>query len=242
MQLRAGQNCRAAVREAPKVSALQSIRPQQLRSHSIVQAASAPDTSFDSAAADDVSRRQLLAAAAAAAAVALSAATALPAQADDFTRTASGLLYLDVREGEGAAPRPGDVVVVHWSGYTKGYQGKRIDNTSVRDEPYEFVLGGDGAIKAFSEAVSTMKVGGIRRVEVPGDRPELAYPRDRSERFTDELVSADGKIFKYRYGPQPVELGGQRALDFVLDNPTLQDFNRTLLFDIKLLTVRKAPR
>lgn len=42
-----------------------------------------------------------------------------------------------------------------------------------------------------------------------------------------------------RYGPQPVELGGQRALDFVLDNPTLQDFNRTLLFDIKLLTVRR---
>lgn len=43
-----------------------------------------------------------------------------------------------------------------------------------------------------------------------------------------------------RFGPQPAELGGQRALDFVLDNPTLQDFNRTLLLDIKLLTVRKA--
>lgn len=27
------------------------------------------------------------------------------------------------------------------TGYTKGYQGKRIDNTSARDEPYEFVLG-----------------------------------------------------------------------------------------------------
>jgi hypothetical protein len=43
-----------------------------------------------------------------------------------------------------------------------------------------------------------------------------------------------------RFGPQPAELGGQRALDFVLDNPTLQDFNRTLLLDIKLLSVRKA--
>jgi hypothetical protein len=46
-------------------------------------------------------------------------------------------------------------------------------------------------------------------------------------------------ISPFRYGPQPSELGGQRALDFVLDNQTLQDFNRTLLFDIKLLTVRK---
>lgn len=30
---------------------------------------------------------------------------------------------------------------VHWSGYTAGYQGKRIDNTSVRDEPYRFLVG-----------------------------------------------------------------------------------------------------
>ena len=43
---------------------------------------------------------------------------------------------------------------------------------------------------------------------------------------------------RYRYGPQPAELGGQRALDFVLDNKTLQPFNRDLLFDIKLLAVR----
>eukprot|EP00775_Hariotina_reticulata_P007432 gene7432-7641_t len=158
---------------------------------------------------------------------------------NDFVSTPSGLSYLDVRQGDGPSPTLGDTCVVHWSGYTKGYQGKRIDNTSVRDEPYEFVLGGDQAIKAFQEAVSTMKVGGIRRVEVPGSVPELSYPRNRSQRFTNELLSPDGKIFKYRYGPQPAELGGQRALDFVLDNATLQDFNRTLLFDIKLLTVRK---
>jgi hypothetical protein len=39
---------------------------------------------------------------------------------------------------------------------------------------------------------------GIRRVEVPGSVPELSYPRDRSQRFTNELLSSDGKIFKYR--------------------------------------------
>lgn len=81
---------------------------------------------------------------------------------------------------------------------------------------------------------------GIRRVEVPGDRPDLSYPRDRTQRFTNDVLSPDFKIFKYRYGPQPSELGGQRALDFVLDNDTLRDFNRTLLFDIKLLAVRKT--
>jgi hypothetical protein len=85
-----------------------------------------------------------------------------------------------------------------------------------------------------------MQQGGIRRVEVPGAHPELGYALDRRQRFTDDLISADLKLYKYRKGPQPVELGGQRSLDFVLDNPTLRDFNRNLVFDIKLLAVRKS--
>ncbi|KAG1662210.1 hypothetical protein FOA52_015836 [Chlamydomonas sp. UWO 241] len=161
-----------------------------------------------------------------------------PARADDFTTTPSGLKYLDLKPGTGASPGPKSRVSVHWSGYTKGYQAKRIDNTSVRDEPYEFQLGSHEVIAAFEEAVAGMKVGGIRRVEVPGELPGLSYPRNRSERFVSDSFSTDGTLFKYRYGPQPSELGGQRALDFVLDNGTLQDFNRSLLFDIKLLSVR----
>lgn len=45
---------------------------------------------------------------------------------------------------------------------------------------------------------------------------------------------------RYRFGPQPHDFDGQRALDFILDNDTLADTNRTLLMDIKLLAVRKA--
>lgn len=80
------------------------------------------------------------------------------------------------------------------------------------------------AILAFEEAVSTMRVGGIRRIEVPGKVEALGYARDRRTRFTDEPFGG-----KYRLGPQPAELGGQRALDFVLDNETLRDFNRDLV-------------
>ncbi|GLC67074.1 hypothetical protein PLESTF_000512100 [Pleodorina starrii] len=177
----------------------------------------------------------LLLSGALASAAAAAAVLPEPALADDFVTLPSGIKVLTIREGEGARPQPGDTVVVHWAGFTKGYQGKRIDNTSVRDEPYEFKLGGGQAIKAFELAVENMRAGGIVRVEVPGDHPELGYPLDRGERFTGELISSDLKIYKYRYGPQPAELGGQRALDFVLDNRTLKDFNRTLLFDIKLL-------
>ena len=40
-----------------------------------------------------------------------------------------------------------------------------------------------------------MAGGGLRRIEVPGARPELSYARDRSERFANELF---GEGTKYR--------------------------------------------
>lgn len=147
---------------------------------------------------------------------------------DDFTDTPSGLRYLDIKVGSGKQPGPGSRCEIHWSGYTEGYQGKRFGNSSLTDEPFEFTIGKQEAIPAIEEAVQGMMVGGIRRIQIPGDHPELSYPRDRFERF-------DGS--KYRLGPQPIDLGGQRALDFVLDNPTLNDLNRTLLIDVKLLSV-----
>ena len=54
---------------------------------------------------------------------------------------------------------------------------------------------------------------------------KLAYSRDPSQR--DNV------------GPIPSTLGGRRTLDFVLDNRTLKDFNRTLLFDVRLSAIRK---
>ena len=106
---------------------------------------------------------------------------------------------MDIRAGAGSTPKKGDTIVVHWSGYTKGYQGKRIDNTSTRDEPYIFKLGAGEAIAAFEEAVATMQPGGVRRVEVPGEKPELGYSLDRNVRFTNEYFR-DKKIFRFRFG------------------------------------------
>lgn len=51
------------------------------------------------------------------------------------------------------------------------------------------------AIPAFEEAVAGMAAGGLRRIELPGTRPELSYARERSERFANELF---GEGSKYR--------------------------------------------
>eukprot|EP00889_Picochlorum_renovo_P007048 jgi/Picre1/34078/NNA_001553.t1 len=81
--------------------------------------------------------------------------------ADDFTETASGLRFYDIKEGSGKLPKEGSTCVIHWAGYTEGYQGKRFGNSSLKDEPYEFRLGRKEAIPAIEEAVSGMKVGGL---------------------------------------------------------------------------------
>jgi len=51
------------------------------------------------------------------------------------------------------------------------------------------------AIPAFEEGIATMRAGGIRRMEIPGEIPSLSYPRDRSQRFTNELVpNSEGNV------------------------------------------------
>jgi len=60
-------------------------------------------------------------------------------QAD--VETATGLRYFDIEEGNGKEIKRGERVRCHWSGYTAGYQAKRIENTSIRDDPFIFTVG-----------------------------------------------------------------------------------------------------
>ena len=143
-----------------------------------------------------------------------------------FVVTPSGLRYLDVKAGTGAVPQKGQAVVVSWTGYTEGYQAKRIESSQDYDEPFRFEVGRGQAIPAFEEAITGMRAGGVRRIEIPGALvSKLAYP-------------IQPKAARYERGPKPQTFAGLRTLDFVLDNGTLQDFNRTLLFDIRLDSVR----
>ena len=120
-----------------------TLRPSQQRRQSpgsiAITASLITNTSSQTSTAFSLLRRQALLAGGAALVAGLSYQPV--AQADDFIETTSGLFYQDIKVGQGAKPKPGDTVAVHWAGYTKNYQAKKIDNTSVRDEPYEFVLG-----------------------------------------------------------------------------------------------------
>ena len=100
------------------------------------------------------------------------AAEAKPAKSDEgkVVRLHDGLQYEDLKVGEGAQPKVGQTVSVHYTGWLTN--GKKFDSSVDRGRPFEFALGEGHVIKGWDEGVATMKVGGKRKLTIP---PELAY-------------------------------------------------------------------
>jgi FKBP-type peptidyl-prolyl cis-trans isomerase FkpA len=87
-------------------------------------------------------------------------------------KTASGMVFLSLKEGSGASPVATDKVKVNYRGTL--IDGKEFDSSAAAGKPAEFQL--DKVIKCWTEGVQLMKVGGKARLVCP---PELAYgPRD----------------------------------------------------------------
>jgi FKBP-type peptidyl-prolyl cis-trans isomerase FkpA len=88
--------------------------------------------------------------------------------------TASGLEIIDTKVGTGPMPKPGQICVVHYTGwlYENGQKGRKFDSSVDRNEPLEFPVGQRKVIAGWDEGVSSMKVGGKRTLIIP---PALGY-------------------------------------------------------------------
>ena len=84
--------------------------------------------------------------------------------------TPSGLRYVDLVEGTGPSPRPGQATTVHYTGTLE--DGAKFDSSRDKGQPYTFSIGRGAVIKGWDEGVATMKVGGRRKLIVP---PVLGY-------------------------------------------------------------------
>jgi peptidylprolyl isomerase len=84
--------------------------------------------------------------------------------------TASGLKYIDLQEGEGATPKTGQTVTVHYTGTLE--DGTKFDSSRDRNRPFSFKIGVGQVIKGWDEGVGSMKVGGRRQLIIPS---ELGY-------------------------------------------------------------------
>lgn len=72
--------------------------------------------------------------------------------------------------GEGASPKRGDTVTVHYTGWLE--DGRKFDSSVDRRQPFSFVLGMGQVIRGWDEGVAGMRVGDKARLTIP---PELAY-------------------------------------------------------------------
>jgi FKBP-type peptidyl-prolyl cis-trans isomerase len=88
-------------------------------------------------------------------------------------KTDSGLIYWDIRVGNGQPAKEGSHVRVHYTGWLT--TGKKFDSSVDAGKPFDFTIGNGEVIKGWEEGVAGMKVGGKRQLRIP---PALGYGAD----------------------------------------------------------------
>src|ERR1700722_1049744 len=88
-------------------------------------------------------------------------------------RTPSGLIYWDIRVGNGETAKEGSRVRVHYTGWLPN--GKKFDSSVDAGTPFDFRIGNGEVIKGWEEGITGMRVGGKRQLHIP---PSLAYGAD----------------------------------------------------------------
>ncbi|CAA6660319.1 unnamed protein product [Spirodela intermedia] len=94
--------------------------------------------------------------------------------------TESGLQYKDIKVGQGPNPPVGFQVVANYVAMVPS--GQIFDSSLEKGLPYTFRVGSGQVIKGLDEGILSMKVGGRRRLYIPGS---LAFPKG--------LTSAPGR-------------------------------------------------
>jgi FKBP-type peptidyl-prolyl cis-trans isomerase FkpA len=88
----------------------------------------------------------------------------------DGVKTPSGLIYWDIRVGNGEVAKEGSHVRVHYTGWLTN--GKKFDSSVDAGKPFDFRIGNGEVIKGWEEGVAGMRVGGKRQLRIP---PALGY-------------------------------------------------------------------
>ena len=123
------------------------------------------------------------------------AALAAAAKEKGAVKTASGLVYVSLKDGTGPSPAATDTVKVNYRGALT--DGKEFDSSAKNGGPVSFPL--NKVIPCWTEGVQKMKVGGKAKLTCPS---AIAYgsrgaggviPPDATLVFEVELLAVNGK-------------------------------------------------
>ena len=81
-----------------------------------------------------------------------------------FAPSATGVYYLEIMKGNGAAVEAGDLVSIHYRLYNLD---DKLIESSYNVEPLQFVFGNDEMVPGIEEALGNMRVGGKATIIVP---------------------------------------------------------------------------
>ena len=83
------------------------------------------------------------------------------------------LKIVDITPGQGDAAKPGDTVLVNYTGwlFENGKRTKQFDS-SIGREPFQVTIGVTGVITGWTKGLEGMKVGGKRELIIP---PDMGY-------------------------------------------------------------------
>ncbi|MFZ3057137.1 MAG: FKBP-type peptidyl-prolyl cis-trans isomerase [Smithella sp.] len=107
-------------------------------------------------------------------------------------RTSSGLMYIILKEGNGATPTSGALIEAHYTG--RLLDGTKFDSSVDQGKPFLFVVGKGDVIKGWDEAFLSMKKGEKRILIIPpglayGDKGMRTIPPNETLIFEVELIN-----------------------------------------------------
>ena len=156
--------------------------------------------------------------------------------------TPSGLRFFDFREGEGPTPRWGQLIRLHYVGYTVSSTGGELvkfDSTYERKEPYLTKHGNGQTIRGLEEAMHGMQAGGRRRVIIPAGK--LSYITDKGP--VPPGPGARTKMYNAVNDQQPIvfDVELMSVMDDLLDRGDYDDGDvRDLVLDVREASERDA--
>lgn len=114
--------------------------------------------------------------------------TMAPVPREAYQKLSSGVIFADLRPGNGAEAKVGSRANLQW--VLRKSNGYFVDSSAVNDfVPFIFTIGDGTAIAGLDEGLRGMKTGGVRRILIP---PSLAYAQGLDDGKPGPLPSGFG--------------------------------------------------